>query len=86
LLETELTGGPLAEVRVSVPNKPGVVAELALELGKAGVNIEDMALHPAADNRSGAISLWIAGPEESERAAEVVRGLGYAVTLLRSDA
>jgi prephenate dehydrogenase len=77
LLEAELEGGPLNELRVRVPNKPGVVAELALELGKAGVNIEDMALYPAPDMRTGAISLYIAGDDEAERAAELVAGLGH---------
>ena len=33
----------------SVPNRPGVVAEVALALGRAGVNILDMALYPASD-------------------------------------
>ena len=37
-----------------VPNSPGVVAEIALELGRAGVNIQDMGLYPAADMRSSA--------------------------------
>ena len=61
LLEAELAGGPLCELRVMVPNRPGIVAELALALGRAGVNIEDMALYPAADMRSGAVTLFIAG-------------------------
>ncbi len=55
------SGGALTELRVTVENKPGVVAEIALALGRAGVNIEDMALQPAADMRTGAISLWVAG-------------------------
>ncbi len=49
------------ELRVSVENRPGTVAEIALALGRAGVNIEDMALYPAADMRTGAVSLWVAG-------------------------
>ena len=53
-------------------NRPGTVAEIALALGRAGVNIEDMALYPAPDMRTGAVSLWVAGDEEAERAAEVV--------------
>jgi prephenate dehydrogenase len=81
LLEPELAGGPLQELRVAVPNRPGIVAELALALGRAGVNIEDMALYPAADMRSGAISLWVAGPEQAERAVELVRELGYSVSV-----
>jgi prephenate dehydrogenase len=81
LLEAEFAGGPLEQIRVVVPNRPGIVAELALALGEAGVNIEDMALSPAADMRSGAISLWVAGAEQSKRAVELVRGLGYTVSV-----
>jgi prephenate dehydrogenase len=82
LLEPELAAGPLREVRVVVANRPGTVAELALALGEAGVNIEDMALHPAADMRSGAITLWVAGDAQAERAAELVRELGHTASLL----
>jgi prephenate dehydrogenase len=81
LLEAELAGGPVRQLRVVVPNRPGTVAELALELGRAGVNIEDMALYPAADMRTGAISLWIAGDAEATRASELMRGLGYTVSV-----
>jgi prephenate dehydrogenase len=80
LIETEIAGGPLHELRVRVPNRPGIVAELALELGRAGVNIEDMALYPAADRSSGAISLYIAGDDEAGRAEELVRKLGHDVS------
>ncbi len=84
LLAGEGAGGVLHELRVRVPNEPGIVAELALALGKAGVNIEDMALYPAADMRSGAISIWVAGEEEAERAAERVRELGHGVGTRRA--
>ncbi|HEY6636879.1 MAG TPA: prephenate dehydrogenase/arogenate dehydrogenase family protein [Solirubrobacterales bacterium] len=80
LIEAEIAGGPLHELRVLVPNRPGIVAEVALELGRAGVNIEDMALYPAADMTSGAISLYIAGNEQAERAEELVRELGHDVS------
>lgn len=73
LLEGDLTGGDVVELRVSVPNRPGVVAEVALQLGRATVNIVDMALYPAPDNASGVIALWIAG---TEAAAEAERLLG----------
>ena len=80
LIETEIAGGPLHELRVLVPNQPGIVAELALELGRGGVNIEDMALYPAPDMTSGAISLYIAGDEQAERAEKLVRLLGHDVS------
>jgi prephenate dehydrogenase len=80
LIDTEIAGGPLYELRVLVPNRPGIVAELALELGRASVNIEDMALYPAPDMTSGAISLYIAGEDEAKRAEELVRELGHDVS------
>jgi prephenate dehydrogenase len=82
LLESDLIGGELCELRIGVENRPGTVAEIALELGRAQVNIEDMALYPAPDMRTGAISVWIAGHPEAQRAAEIVRGLGHVVSVL----
>jgi prephenate dehydrogenase len=79
LLEAQLAGAELSELRVSVPNRPGVVAEIALALGRAGVNISDMALHPAADMREGVIALWIAGQESARKAQELIDGLGFPV-------
>jgi prephenate dehydrogenase len=84
LLEAESEAGPLRELRIVVANKPGTIAELALALGEAGVNIEDMALHPAADMTSGAISLWVGGDERAAKAADLVRELGHTVTVLGS--
>jgi prephenate dehydrogenase len=82
LSQAELAGGELHELRVVVANRPGTVAELALALGEAGVNIEDMALHPAADMQSGAITLWVAGKQQVEKAAVLVRELGHSATVL----
>lgn len=79
LLEAQLAGGPLHELRVSVPNEPGVVATLALELGRAGVNITDMALHPAPDHSEGVVAFWIAGDEPAERAQALVAEQGFPV-------
>jgi prephenate dehydrogenase len=82
LLESALAGGALYEVRMSVENRPGVVAEIALALGRDGVNIEDMALYPAPDMRTGAISLWVAGEAEARRAAEITTGLGHNASVI----
>lgn len=79
LLEAELAGGPLHELRISVPNRPGIVARVAVALGRSGVNIADMALAPAVDMRSGAMTLWIAGDEQAAAAAELIEGLGFPV-------
>jgi prephenate dehydrogenase len=79
LLEADLAGGVVHELRMTVPNRPGIVAQVALALGKAGVNIVDLALAPAPDNLSGAMTLWIAGDDQAERARELIAGLGFPV-------
>jgi prephenate dehydrogenase len=82
LLGAGLVGGAGAtaiELRASVPNRPGVIAEIALALGGAGVNILDMVLSPSQDNRQGVVALWIAGDEHSGRARELIAALGFPV-------
>ncbi len=79
LQEAQFAAGPLHELRVSVPNEPGVVATLALELARAGVNITDMALYPAPDHSEGVVALWIAGDEPAARAASLVADRGHPV-------
>jgi prephenate dehydrogenase len=79
LLEADVAGGPVHELRLTVPNRPGIVAQVALALGREGVNIVDMALAPAPDMRSGAMTLWIAGDDQAARARELINGLGFPV-------
>ena len=79
LLEADVGAGPVHELRLTVPNRPGIVAQVALALGREGVNIVDMALAPAPDMRSGAMTLWIGGDEPAARARELIAGLGFPV-------
>ncbi len=79
LLGAGLVGGPLHELRASVPNRPGVIADIALALGSSGVNIVDMALSPSEDNRQGVVALWIAGDENAARAERLIADLGFPV-------
>ncbi len=71
--------GPVLELRVAVPNQPGVVAELALTLGRAGINISDMSLAPSADHVTGVVGLWVA-EDDLERARELIAQKGLAVS------
>jgi prephenate dehydrogenase len=83
LLDAGLSGGvggqAVLELRASVPNRPGVIAELALALGQAGVNIVDMALSPSEDNRQGVVALWVGGEPHATRAQELIADLGFPV-------
>ena len=56
-----------------------MIAELALELGRAGVNITDMALYPAADMSEGVVALWIAGEDAGAPRRGARRRLGFPV-------
>jgi prephenate dehydrogenase len=56
-----------------------VIAELALALGRAGVNITDMALHPAPDMSEGTVALWIAGDRDAARAEQLIGSKGFRV-------
>jgi prephenate dehydrogenase len=83
LLGAGLAGGAagesIHELRASVPNHPGVIADIALALGGAGVNILDMALSPSEDNRQGVVALWIGGEQHAERALKLIADLGFPV-------
>jgi prephenate dehydrogenase len=74
LLDVGMTGGELAMIRRVVPNRPGVVADLALTLSRAGINIHDMTLSPQPDFRSGEVALWVA-EEHHERARSLIDDL-----------
>lgn len=79
LLEADLTGEDVHQLQLTVPNRPGIVAQVALALGRADLNIVDLALAPASDNRTGAMTLWIAGADRAGRAAELIEELGFPV-------
>jgi prephenate dehydrogenase len=80
LLGAGLAGGPVQELRASVPNRPGVVAEIALALGRAGVNIVDMTLSPSPDGSQGVVALWVQGDVEAGRAQELIARLEIPVS------
>jgi prephenate dehydrogenase len=71
LLDVGMTGGPLTEIRLVVPNRPGVIADLALTLSRGGINIHDMTLSPQPDFRSGEVALWVA-EEHHARARSLI--------------
>jgi prephenate dehydrogenase len=67
------------ELRVVVPNRPGVIADIALALGRAGVNIVDLALSPSEDNRQGVVALWVRGETQLARAETLIGELDFPV-------
>ncbi|MFL5846488.1 MAG: prephenate dehydrogenase/arogenate dehydrogenase family protein [Solirubrobacteraceae bacterium] len=71
-------GGELAELHVAVPNRPGVIAEIALTLSREGINIADMSLAPSLDMATGSLDLSVPAGRE-DRARELLAGLGLGV-------
>ena len=79
LLGSGLAGGPVHELRASVPNRPGVIADIALALGRAGVNIADMTLSPSPDGSQGVVALWVQGDADAARALDLIAALEIPV-------
>jgi prephenate dehydrogenase len=73
LLQAQLGGGPQRELHVMVPNRPGVIADLALRCGRAGINISDMTLSPL-DAHQGEVTLWV-DERDAERASSLLDAL-----------
>ena len=78
LLESDLAGGEVHELRVLVPNRPGIVAEIALALGRATIDIVDMGLYPSSGSH-GTVALWIRGGVVAEQAERLIHELGLEV-------
>jgi prephenate dehydrogenase len=77
-LDSDAEGGDVHELVVLVPNRPGIVAEIALALGRAAIDIVDMGLYPQSGTH-GTVALWIRGEDLTEQAEDLVRGLGLEV-------
>ncbi len=66
----------LVEVRIPVPDRPGMVAEVSTLAGQMGVNIEDMEIAHSAEGERGVLVLVIgARAYDPLREALVARGL-----------
>jgi len=79
LLGAGLAGGSVHELRAAVTDRPGVVAEIALALGRAQISIVDMALSPSRDGGQGVVALWVRGEEQARRAIELIEALKIPV-------
>jgi prephenate dehydrogenase len=81
LAQEDAVGGDVVRLTVAVPNRPGVLSEIATALGHAHINIEDLHLSPArADEPSGTLSLDIAGDMAVARAVDLIREKGFRVS------
>lgn len=66
-----------ARVVVAVPNRPGVISEIATALGHAHINIEDLHLRPGPPDGEGELELVLDGPDAAAEAVRLVGERGY---------
>jgi prephenate dehydrogenase len=73
--------GELQQLRVHVPDRPGVLAGITQALGAQRINIEDFELHHVSPDRGGTLTLLVTGAGEAERAAALLESQGYGVVV-----
>jgi prephenate dehydrogenase len=73
--------GSLQQLRVHVPDRPGVLAGITQALGAERINIEDFELHHMSPERGGTLTVLITGEDEARRAAELLEAQGYGVVV-----
>lgn len=80
LVADDAPSGEAVRVVVAVPNRPGVLSEIATALGHAHINIEDLDLLPAAPGEpTGSLALVLDGPDAAARATALIIGNGYRI-------
>src|SRR5213596_935847 len=73
--------GALQQLRIHVPDRPGVLAGITQALGAERINIEDFELQHMSPDRGGTLTVLITGESEAHRAAELLGGQGYGVVV-----
>ena len=73
--------GELQQLRVHVPDRPGVLAGITQALGAERINIEDFELHHVSPDRGGTLTVLIGGEQEARRAAALLEAQGYGVVV-----
>lgn len=67
----------LWEIVVAVPDRPGMIADIAGFLGREGINIADIEIMRVREGEGGTIRLGFASEDEQVKAVNVLRREGY---------
>jgi prephenate dehydrogenase len=73
--------GALQQLRVHVPDRPGVLAGITQALGAERINIEDFELLHMSPDRGGTLTVLVTGENEARRAADLLEAQGYGVVV-----
>ena len=66
----------LEEVVITIPDRPGSLAQVAVLLGQAGINIADIEIMGVREGEGGSVSLAFATDEEAQKAVEILQKAG----------
>ncbi len=64
------------DVRIAVPDRPGLLAEVTTTVGNLGINIEDLQITHATEGGRGTLHLLVVGAEQAKTVEEALRALG----------
>jgi predicted amino acid-binding ACT domain protein len=73
--------GALQQLRVHIPDRPGVLAGITQALGAERINIEDFELLHMSPDRGGTLTVLVTGESEARRAAALLEAQGYGVVV-----
>jgi len=71
----------LVEIRIPVPDRSGVLAEVTNTLGEAGINIEDIDILHSPEGGRGVIYLSVAGRHSADSAFQAISQKGFSPEL-----
>ena len=74
----EYSGAPMT-LAMTIPDRPGVLAEVTTAAGELGVNIEDLRIVHSTEGGRGTLELIVAGDRAADALDERLTALGYRV-------
>lgn len=82
-LPEKAAASELHEVRLVIPDRPNVLAEVTAAVGGAGVNIEDIHISHATRGGRGVLHLLVATAEAAQAAAADLVTRGYSAEVIK---
>lgn len=71
-------GGPLFEIIIPIPDRPGLLSLVTSSIGARGINIEDLRITHGADGSRGLLSVIVAGEDKAISALEALSSQGLS--------
>lgn len=71
--------GQWVELRIVIPDRPGVLADITKIMGDLGINIEDFGITHAPEGGRGRMRLTVSCADDARRGANALKARGYSV-------